>query len=92
MTDPIEEIRKRWLGDVVCPDCPPWETRAQRDIAALLAEVDRLRAVVDAARLCQDALDRLMGDSDINGDGSPEFVAMSAVSAALRALDESEGA
>lgn len=50
-------------------------------LAAALDEAERLRA---ALRLCFDALDSVMGDTDLDGDDSIEFRAMQAATKALR--------
>ena len=65
---------------------------APDDIAALLAEVERLRnreaACGGALLLARDALDWLMGDTDGDDDGTVEVRAMRAIDAVLRSEEE----
>lgn len=45
-------------------------------------------ALLTAAKAARSALDRLMGDTDLEGDDSPEFVAMQMLSAAIDAAED----
>lgn len=53
---------------------------AVRDIPWLLAEVERLRA---ALRLCRNAMDDAMGDTDLDGDDSLMMRAMQAIAGVM---------
>lgn len=91
--DTKEALGAVWTKRMSLPEGIAAKCRMLEDTLAIAAERDRNLSnandeMRDALLLARDALDRLMGDSDLEEDDSIEQRAMRSIARALEARDE----